>query len=83
MTNGPVEAAFSVYSDFENYAGGIYKHTKGSQVGGHAIKVSTRVTDERMCKRRGGGSETRRHGGTGARGHVATAGGTTRHHRSP
>jgi len=39
MTNGPVEAAFSVYSDFENYAGGIYKHTKGSQVGGHAIKI--------------------------------------------
>ncbi len=39
MTNGPVEAAFSVYSDFENYASGIYKHTKGSQVGGHAIKI--------------------------------------------
>ena len=62
MTNGPVEAAFSVYSDFENYAGGIYKHTKGSQVGGHAIKVSARVTDERMGKRRGRGSEARRHG---------------------
>ena len=79
MTNGPVEAAFSVYSDFENYAGGIYKHTKGSQVGGHAIKVSTRVTDERMQ------TEGRRERGTESRGHVARAGGipTLCHHPSP
>lgn len=39
MTNGPVEAAFSVYSDFENYAGGIYRHITGEQLGGHAIKI--------------------------------------------
>jgi len=39
MAHGPVEAAFDVYSDFENYAGGIYKHTTGSQLGGHAIRI--------------------------------------------
>jgi len=36
---GPVETAFSVYSDFENYVGGIYKHTSGSMAGGHAVKM--------------------------------------------
>merc|ERR1712083_473574 len=36
---GPVEVAFTVYSDFENYAGGIYKHITGSSVGGHAVKI--------------------------------------------
>jgi len=39
FTSGPVEAAFSVYSDFENYASGIYSHKSGSQVGGHAIRI--------------------------------------------
>jgi cathepsin B len=39
MTNGPVEAAFSVYSDFENYASGIYHQTGGEMMGGHAIKI--------------------------------------------
>merc|ERR1711907_775436 len=39
MAGGPMEVAFSVYSDFENYAGGIYHHTTGEQVGGHAVKV--------------------------------------------
>jgi cathepsin B len=38
MEGGPVETAFTVYSDFENYAGGIYKHTSGSMAGGHAVK---------------------------------------------
>ena len=28
-----------MYSDFENYAGGVYKHTTGSPVGGHAVKI--------------------------------------------
>jgi len=36
---GPVEVAFNVYSDFENYAGGIYQHKSGSMVGGHAVKM--------------------------------------------
>jgi len=39
MEGGPVECAFTVYSDFENYAGGIYKHTTGQQLGGHAVKI--------------------------------------------
>lgn len=36
---GPVEAAFTVYSDFETYKSGVYKHTTGSYLGGHAIKI--------------------------------------------
>merc|ERR1711988_268186 len=39
MTGGPVETAFDVYSDFENYAGGIYHHVSGGSVGGHAVKL--------------------------------------------
>ncbi|CAE8633502.1 unnamed protein product [Polarella glacialis] len=39
MSGGPVETAFTVYSDFENYAGGIYHHVAGSVAGGHAVKM--------------------------------------------
>eukprot|EP00928_Gymnodinium_smaydae_P036312 TRINITY_DN253_c0_g1_i2.p1 TRINITY_DN253_c0_g1~~TRINITY_DN253_c0_g1_i2.p1 ORF type:complete len:389 (-),score=72.92 TRINITY_DN253_c0_g1_i2:156-1262(-) len=39
MEGGPVETAFTVYSDFENYAGGIYHHVKGEMAGGHAVKM--------------------------------------------
>merc|ERR1711865_125177 len=39
MTGGPVETAFTVYSDFENYAGGIYHHVTGSMAGGHAVRI--------------------------------------------
>merc|ERR1712217_559852 len=39
MAGGPMEVAFSVYADFENYASGIYHHVTGGQVGGHAVKV--------------------------------------------
>lgn len=39
MTNGPVEASFSVYSDFYSYKSGVYIHTSGTLVGGHAIKM--------------------------------------------
>merc|ERR1719409_2460392 len=39
MSGGPVETAFTVYSDFENYAGGVYKHVTGSMAGGHAVKM--------------------------------------------
>ena len=38
MEGGPVETAFTVYSDFENYAGGIYHHVSGGMAGGHAVK---------------------------------------------
>jgi len=39
MAGGPMEVAFTVYSDFENYASGIYHHVSGEPVGGHAVKV--------------------------------------------
>jgi len=39
MSGGPVETAFTVYSDFEDYAGGIYHHVTGSMAGGHAVKM--------------------------------------------
>jgi len=38
-SHGPVEAAFSVYKDFVHYSGGVYQHTSGGYLGGHAIKV--------------------------------------------
>lgn len=37
--NGPVEAAFTVYADFPSYKSGVYQHTSGSPLGGHAIKI--------------------------------------------
>lgn len=39
MTHGPVEAAFTVYSDFENYVSGVYHTTSDQQMGGHAIRI--------------------------------------------
>ncbi|CAG5132184.1 unnamed protein product [Candidula unifasciata] len=39
VQNGPVEAAFNVYSDFLNYKSGVYQHTSGSLLGGHAVKI--------------------------------------------
>lgn len=39
MTNGPFAVAFSVYSDFPTYHSGVYKHTTGSYLGGHAVRI--------------------------------------------
>jgi len=39
MTNGPVEASFTVYEDFLSYKSGVYKHVTGAEEGGHAIKI--------------------------------------------
>jgi cathepsin B len=39
LKNGPVEAAFTVYEDFNNYVSGVYHHVTGSAEGGHAIKI--------------------------------------------
>jgi len=39
MANGPVEAAFQVYSDFPSYKSGVYQHVTGDYLGGHAIKI--------------------------------------------
>lgn len=37
--NGPVEGAFTVYSDLLAYKDGVYKHVQGNALGGHAIKI--------------------------------------------
>jgi cathepsin B len=39
MTNGPVEAAFTVYADFLPYKSGVYSHVTGDELGGHAVKI--------------------------------------------
>jgi len=39
MTAGPVETAFTVYKDFENYVSGVYKKTSNQQLGGHAVRI--------------------------------------------
>jgi len=47
MTNGPVEAAFYVLSDFMSYSGGVYQRTAGAEYqGGHAIKIIGWGVDE-------------------------------------
>jgi len=38
-THGPVEGSFTVYEDFMTYKGGVYEHTSGHSLGGHAIKI--------------------------------------------
>jgi cathepsin B len=47
MMNGPVEAAFSVYADFEAYTGGVYQHLTGDFLGGHAVKILGWGTDSK------------------------------------
>ncbi|KAJ8730064.1 hypothetical protein PYW07_017102 [Mythimna separata] len=37
--NGPVEVSFVVYEDFLDYKKEVYKHTVGSQIGKHAVKM--------------------------------------------
>jgi cathepsin B len=39
VDNGPVTAAFTVYSDFLSYKTGVYKHVTGEELGGHAVKI--------------------------------------------
>jgi len=39
MQHGPVEAAFTVFSDFPTYKSGVYQHVTGEELGGHAIKI--------------------------------------------
>ncbi|MBL2462909.1 peptidase C1, partial [Klebsiella pneumoniae] len=39
VATGPIEAAFTVYQDFMSYTSGVYIHTWGSQLGGHAVKM--------------------------------------------
>lgn len=37
IQKGPVEVAFDVYEDFRTYHTGVYKHTTGGYLGGHAV----------------------------------------------
>lgn len=37
--NGPVQTGFIVYEDFMHYKSGVYNHTHGQQLGGHAVKI--------------------------------------------
>lgn len=37
MTTGPLSVAFTVYADFPTYTSGVYTHTSGSALGGHAV----------------------------------------------
>jgi len=39
MTGGPVETAFTVYTDFANYVSGVYHHVSGGMEGGHAVRI--------------------------------------------
>ena len=38
-TKGPFEVTMTVYADFVHYKSGVYQHTTGQALGGHAIKV--------------------------------------------
>jgi len=37
--NGPTEVAFQVFQDFMQYKSGVYRHTSGGFLGGHAVKL--------------------------------------------
>ncbi len=39
LQQGPVVTTLTVYADFMAYAGGVYKHTDGDYMGGHAISI--------------------------------------------
>jgi cathepsin B len=39
LQHGAVTAAFTVYEDFLTYKSGVYKHTTGGELGGHAISI--------------------------------------------
>jgi len=37
--NGPIELSFDVYADFPGYTSGVYMHTAGGFLGGHAVRL--------------------------------------------
>merc|ERR1711916_104409 len=39
VEHGVAQSAFSVYSSFLEYSGGIYTHKSGTLLGGHAVKI--------------------------------------------
>jgi len=46
--NGPMEVAFTVYSDFLTYKSGVYYYQSGDELGGHAVKVIGYGTESGM-----------------------------------
>lgn len=52
LQNGPIVAGFMVFGDFQAYTGGIYEHTSGRMLGGHAIQIVGYDLDEEywICK---------------------------------
>jgi len=38
-TTGPLITLFTVYTDFDNYTGGVYEHHSGASRGGHCVSV--------------------------------------------
>lgn len=47
-TKGPLVAGMTVFSDFFDYAGGVYRHVSGGEEGGHAI-VCVGYDDAQRC----------------------------------
>jgi len=39
LQKGPISVAFKVYADFPTYKTGVYKHTTGKALGGHAVEI--------------------------------------------
>ena len=39
MTDGPVESTIQVYQDFLTYRSGVYRHTNGTILGEHSVKI--------------------------------------------
>ncbi len=39
LQRGPLMTTLTVYADFMSYAGGVYKHTTGDMMGGHAVSI--------------------------------------------
>jgi C1A family cysteine protease len=39
LAKGPLETTLFVYADFVVYASGVYKHTTGEMLGGHAVSI--------------------------------------------
>ena len=44
-TGGPVETAFTVYADFEDYVSGVYQPNTTDVIGGHAVRIVGWGTD--------------------------------------
>jgi len=46
IEKGTLSVALSVYEDFESYTGGVYQHTSGKYLGGHAVVAIGYGVDE-------------------------------------